>query len=742
MTVNEALLFMRILFLPQWFWVILSFPAFMQAERYQYHSTPEMVTPLKVPGTARGMKLPGWLSYSLRFGGQKHIIHIKAKKRLLFKHLPVYTYTDQGSLLEDYPFVQNDCYYHGYVEGDPESLVVLSTCFGGFHGMLQINYIAYEIMPVNFSTTFEHLVYRLDREETQPSTRTSDIVQDEMEYQMEFEDINNSTLKQRPYGSWWVHYKTVETAVVVDNYMYLHYKKNETKLMEDIFITMNMADSIYDILGITVLICGLEFWTNPNPVVVDDVRKSMEIFCNWKADHILPRLKHDTIYLLIYRELRGLSGLGSVKGACKPRRNCSLVTLVNRSLTLLAIAIAHHLGHNLGMHHDEWTCTCPQRKCLMHNDNPPIVQFSNCSYNSFWEFTTWQTPCLLENLYDKDIFDRRYCGNGIVEKEEECDCGYLKACAKDPCCLPNCTLSYGSTCAFGSCCKDCRFAPAGEVCRKEANVCDLPEWCNGTSHNCPDDVYVEDGIPCNENAYCYKRECHEHNKSCREIFGHKARSANEICYKQVNSQGTRFGHCGISGASYVKCDVSDILCGRLQCDNVAELPHLNDHTTVHWTRFNETICWGTDYHHGMNIPDIGDVKDGTKCDIEHLCIDRHCVHISRLDSNCSPDFCNTRGICNNKHHCHCNYLWDPPNCLLKGYGGSVDSGPPPKRKRKEKFCYLCLLVNLTRAPKVDLARVPRANTRNQAINTNSKNSIPKKALIKNSYSDVICSSLF
>ncbi|XP_005373585.1 PREDICTED: disintegrin and metalloproteinase domain-containing protein 29 [Chinchilla lanigera] len=694
MSMTEVLLFIRILFLLQWFGVFLSFPGFIQTKQYQYHSPPEVVIPLKVPGTVRGIKFPGWLSYSLHFGGQTHIIHIKAKKHLLYKHLPVYTYSDQETLLEDHPFVQDDCYYHGYVEGVSESLVALSTCFGGLQGLLQIDDIAYEIMPSMFSTKFEHLVYRLDSEDTQSSTRISDIFQDEIGQQMEFEDISNPTLKQSSAVGWWLHYKTVELAVVVDNYMYVHYGRNETKILVDLFQIMNLVSSIHIYLGIRVLLCALEIWNNSNPVVVDDVRKSIYEFCRWKADHFSPRVKHDGIQLFLYRELRGLSGITHTRGICKLRRSCSIVTLVNRSLALFAIAVSHHLGHSLGMSHDERSCKCAAYICIMHVDNPPVVFFSNCSYGYLWAQTTTQAPCLLENIYSKDIFDRTRCGNGIVEKDEECDCGAIKYCAEDPCCLPNCTLSYGATCAFGLCCKDCRFAPEGELCRKEANICDLPEWCNGTSHMCPDDVYVEDGIPCNDSSYCYGRECHNLNESCRQVFGHSARSANEICYKKLNTQGTRFGHCGLGGASYVKCNMSDILCGRLQCDNVAELPLLDDHTTVHWTRFGDTTCWGTDYHHGMRIPDIGDVKDGTKCGEEHLCINRHCVHISRLDSSCSPAFCNMRGICNNKHHCHCNFLWDPPNCVIEGYGGSVDSGPPPKRKKEAKFCYLCLLLLL------------------------------------------------
>lgn len=37
----------------------------------------------------------------------------------------------------------------------------------------------------------------------------------------------------------------------------------------------------------------------------------------------------------------------------------------------------------------------------------------------------------------------------------------------------------------------------------------------------------------------------------------------------------------VSGAGYVRYNISDILCGRVQCENVKEIPHLRDHSTVH-----------------------------------------------------------------------------------------------------------------------------------------------------------------
>ncbi|VTJ66618.1 Hypothetical predicted protein [Marmota monax] len=132
----------------------------------------------------------------------------------------------------------------------------------------------------------------------------------------------------------------------------------------------------------------------------------------------------------------------------------------------------------------------------------------------------------------------KHCGNSVVEEEEQCDCGFTKSCTNDLCILQDFTLKPRADCALVLRCKDCKFRPSGTVCRAQENDCDLPEWCDGTLHKCPDDVYVEDGIPCWNDSFCYEKRCNSHDEQCMKIWGKEAKTANQICYKEINTEMT------------------------------------------------------------------------------------------------------------------------------------------------------------------------------------------------------------
>ncbi|XP_057576614.1 disintegrin and metalloproteinase domain-containing protein 25-like, partial [Hippopotamus amphibius kiboko] len=241
---GEFLVYMQVTLLMLWLRVLLFLPGWPQVGHFQRLGSPELVVPLRVTDTGRGVKSHGWLSYQLHFGGQRHVVHIKAKKHFLSRNFPVFTYTDQGALLEDHPFVQNDCYYRGYVEGDTESLVSLTTCFGGFQGILQTNGIVYEIEPKRLSTTFEHLVYKMNDEETELPPMRCGLTDEEIAAQLKFQESIKPTLMQSDYEGWYSHRYFLEVAVVVDYTRYVHHESNTSLVQNEVCLIFNGVNSM------------------------------------------------------------------------------------------------------------------------------------------------------------------------------------------------------------------------------------------------------------------------------------------------------------------------------------------------------------------------------------------------------------------------------------------------------------------------------------------------------------------
>ncbi|KAB1256099.1 Disintegrin and metalloproteinase domain-containing protein 20 [Camelus dromedarius] len=345
MAVGEALAHVRTtLPLLLWSQLLLLLSGSSCVGHAQRHGPPEVVIPLRVTHTGRGVKPPGWLSYSLHVRGRKHVLHMKVNKHLFSQHFPVFTYDDQHALLEDQPFVQNDCYYQGHVEGDPESLVALSTCLRGFRGILQINNIVYEIQPKRLSTSFEHLLYRMDEEETQLPLMRCGLTDEEIARQLKFQESDESTLMQSGYEGWWTHRRFLELAVVVDHNRYLHHENNASKVQDEVCIVAHIIGNFLNSLDVKVLLIGIEIWTKENPVSIDNIESLLEEFCSWKKVSFNTRMPHDAAHVFVKKQYNINIGLAYIGSVCNQRFNCGVDSFMGESLYSVAYTASHEIG--------------------------------------------------------------------------------------------------------------------------------------------------------------------------------------------------------------------------------------------------------------------------------------------------------------------------------------------------------------------------------------------------------------
>ncbi|XP_072280006.1 disintegrin and metalloproteinase domain-containing protein 8 isoform X2 [Pyxicephalus adspersus] len=463
----------------------------------------------------------------------------------------------------------------------------------------------------------------------------------------------------------------VELFLVVDNAEYLKYKDMPTvqHRMKEIVSHVN---KLYRPLNFRVVLMGMEVWTKRDKILVSsNPGVTLDNFLNWRKTDLLRKKMHDNAQLV-----SGVDFEGSTVGLATKLAMCTGDSGgVNQDHSTnpigAASTMAHEMGHNLGMSHDEdvpqCTCTVPRENggCVMSKSVGIVYPtvFSSCSRQDLQNFLNEASPTCLFNVPEStEIFGGPVCGNEFVESGEECDCGTPEECT-NPCCnATTCRLNEGAECAQGECCRQCKIRPVGEMCRRRKGECDLPEYCTGTSAECPEDAFQENGLACSSgNGYCYNGACPSLGQQCKTLWGSDAQVAPDECFRS-NVHGNKHLHCKKTVLGYSSCKPKDVKCGRLHCARGGEFPITNNRYVLTLMGGQECkVAELSDQESGIT-DDPGMVPTGTKCGINMVCFDGECQNLSVYgDKNCSAK-CNNRGVCNHKRQCHCDPGWAPPYC--------------------------------------------------------------------------------
>ncbi|KAI8423043.1 hypothetical protein MSG28_014130 [Choristoneura fumiferana] len=517
----------------------------------------------------------------------------------------------------------------------------------------------------------------------------------------------------------------VELVLVADRGEYRASGEDLRAVQRQLTDVANIINSVYAPLNIFIALVGVVVWTERDAIDLEENGDAtLTKFLHYRKTELVRHIPNDNAQLLTRQNFKdGVVGKALKGFICSYDYSAGLASNHSQVLGLVAMTIAHEMGHNFGMEHDtEADCSCPDQKCIMSPSSTSItpVHWSSCSLKSLaLSFERGMDYCLRNK--PKALFNPPTCGNGFLEEGEQCDCGTAPGefATRDggdachACCRPDCTLRANATCAHGQCCDltTCRPKAPGTECRSADRECDLPEYCSGHSQFCPTDVHKMDATPCGDSqeAYCVRGSCRSRGDQCRLLWGTTGDSSDTKCYRASNPKGDEHGNCGYDRVQqiYRKCSAQDALCGMLQCRHLNErLEFGMENAAVLSATFinnNGTIipCRTVIIDLGLSDVDPGLVPDGAKCGVDKMCMKQRCVSVESVmaavaakEGAVCPSNCSGNGVCNSEGNCHCRDGFAPPLCALPGPGGSYDSGPATDPSVQRNFMVVMYVIFL------------------------------------------------
>ncbi|KAG8141327.1 putative Snake venom metalloprotein, partial [Naja naja] len=550
------------------------------------------------------------MQYEFQVNGEPVVLHLERNKGLFSEDYTETHYAPDGREITTSPPVQDHCYYHGYIQNEADSSAVISAC-DGLKGHFKHQGETYFIEPLKLSDSEAHAIYKDENvEEEEEIPKICGVTQTTWESDEPIE--KSSQLTNTPEQDRYLEAKKyIEFYMVVDNVMYRKYTSKLHVITRRVYEMVNALNTMYRHLNFHIALIGLEIWSNGNEIKVQsDVRVTLDLFGEWREKKLLPRKRNDNAQLLTGTDFNGTTtGLGYIGSLCSLKKSVAVVQDHSKSTRMVAITMAHQMGHNLGMNHDGASCTCGSNRCIMSTRrDEPLSEFSSCSVREHRAYLLRDRPqCILNKPLSTDIVTPPVCGNYFVEMGEECDCGSFEDCQNTCCDAATCKLKREAQCDSGECCEKCKFKKAGAECRAAKDDCDFPELCTGRSAKCPTDSFQRNGHPCQNNqGYCYNGTCPTLTNQCTALWGPGTKMSPGLCF-MLNWNGRSCGLCRKENGKKILCAAKDVRCGRLFCK-----------------KKNSMIC---SCPVPSNDPNYGMVEPGTKCGIRKVCRNRQCVKV-------------------------------------------------------------------------------------------------------------------
>ncbi|KAG8440720.1 hypothetical protein GDO86_006459 [Hymenochirus boettgeri] len=336
-----------------------------------------------------------------------------------------------GNTIQKQTLLDELCFYTGQVLNYSNSFASVSTC-GGLVGYIHTGKEQFVIQPINSTADSmsplsgrEHLI----RQKRSPIAQSQfnaphsrcHIVSGKKKNQWKREESVDWRGRRNAIRLTEEH--TVETLVVADSDMVQYHGAEATQRF--ILTVMNMVYNLFQhqSLGIKVNIRVTKLvllHSRPAKLTIGHHgERSLESFCHWQNEEYggskylgnnhVPGAKDDvpvdvavfmtrTDFCVHKDEPCDTVGIAYLGGACSSKRKCVLAE--DNGLNL-AFTVAHELGHNMGMNHDDDHPSCAGRSHIMSGEwvkgrSPSDLSWSTCSRDDLENFLKSKvSSCLL-----------------------------------------------------------------------------------------------------------------------------------------------------------------------------------------------------------------------------------------------------------------------------------------------------------------------------------------------------------
>ena len=395
--------------------------------------------------------------------------------------------------------------------------------------------------------------------------------------------------------------QVLPTCIAVDcNYYNVFQNATSSTILQEIGLaSIILQQNINVVLGVSKIdirtTCGngndQATWNN---ACTSDVQSKLDAFTNWRHSQ---SERCGAWHLITNCQYQPTLGVAYINTVCQSS-NTGLSSFNTDGYKV----VAHELLHTLGSVHDCITSQCLQGGSSIRCDsnacgccpcdgcdckgaylmNPSLTVSTNTSA------CTKQDVCgnlpfanCLTQL-EASIKDVGYCGNGIVEDDEECDPGVI---LQDQCCTSSCKLKPNAVCSDANqgCCFNCQIAQKNKICRQSSNECDVAQQCDGNSAFCPMYKYLNNGVTCSLGR-CSNGICTNPDNQCllKQRLGYIRSCSNSCSMQCMNNQGTCVD-MGVLFMNGTTCQLNGICNG-----NTCTFNNTND-VVLNWINQNAIV---------------------------------------------------------------------------------------------------------------------------------------------------------